>query len=160
MCSIDVVKALEKEHSTVKLFKGECAIAIIDIDRFKSVNDTYGHDIGDRAIKHIAEILQVNTNSTDIVARAGGEEFCIVMPQQDMQQSLFKLEQIRKQIELKPLVTDDYHIQMTVSIGLASMLEANSSSQAMKFADTALYGAKEAGRNRVVQYNNRLKRKS
>lgn len=145
-------KAIEKEHTGVTQYSGTCTVALIDIDRFKSVNDTYGHDIGDKAIIHIANILRRCTSTTDIVARAGGEEFCILLTETSSEESLIKLEQVRQQIELNPLVSEDYHIQMTISIGVAAMDANKTASLAMKYADKALYEAKRAGRNQVVEH--------
>ncbi len=143
-------KALEKEHILAKQFDEACCIALIDIDRFKSVNDTYGHDVGDKAIQHVASILSRRASLSDIVARAGGEEFCIIMPKTTLEEGASRIEKLRKQLELLPLVGEDYHIQMTISAGVALMDASSTTGHTMKYADNALYAAKEAGRNRIV----------
>ncbi len=125
--------------------------AMLDIDHFKSVNDTYGHDVGDIVIKKIADILPEKLRVTDIVARIGGEEFCILAVNVSVEGAQMKFEELRNRIEKTPILFNDDQesLQVTVSIGVCTE-EHEDLEKLMKAADTLLYKAKEAGRNQVV----------
>ena len=127
------------------------ATAILDIDYFKKINDTYGHHIGDLALKHISDILTHEFRDTDIVARMGGEEFCVLCLNLDAANAEKLLERVRDAIERSPLVVDDITVPITTSIGYCMELPA-SIEEMINHADTALYQAKESGRNRVIRY--------
>jgi diguanylate cyclase (GGDEF)-like protein len=128
----------------------EFVTAMIDIDHFKKINDTYGHDVGDKAIIHLSEILRSNTQPQDMVARFGGEEFCIVLKEVGRVKAIEVLERIRQKVSLTPLVLDDRReIVFTVSIG-AAMMHENTLVDTINEADGKLYEAKNSGRNRVV----------
>ncbi len=124
---------------------------MIDIDFFKKVNDTYGHDIGDVVIKKIAEILADTASEKDIVARIGGEEFCILTPDGNRENCFTRMETLRKLVEISPVaeLADDKQLFVTCSIGCCSSA-AESLEAMLKIADDNLYQAKEGGRNRVV----------
>lgn len=123
--------------------------AMIDIDFFKKVNDNYGHHRGDLALKHVSNIITRELRDGDILARMGGEEFCILCINLDAENALMVLERVRKAVEDSPLVTDDLTIPITISIGYNPTL-AESLDQMINKADEALYQAKETGRNKVV----------
>ncbi len=143
----DVVQEI---YNRAKAKKLPLCVAIIDIDKFKNVNDTYGHDIGDIAIKEVAKILRLNVNEGSLVARLGGEEFCIVLNGYDQDEVISKLEHIREDFENNIIeVTPRLSLKYTVSIG-ATMQLFNSFDQMIKSADENLYEAKETGRNKVV----------
>ncbi len=125
------------------------AIAMIDIDHFKKINDTYGHDIGDQAIIHLSELLRANTKESDMVARFGGEEFCIILKDINGDQAVTVFENLREKITSTPLtLNDDEPISFTVSIGVALNPE-ESLEEGVNSADMMLYHAKNNGRNRV-----------
>lgn len=125
------------------------ACAMIDIDHFKDVNDSYGHETGDIALQHIAKILKSRTRQSDIVARVGGEEFCVLAVNMDVNDSQKLFEELRKKVEETPVYIDtEQEIFMTVSIGITTELAA-SLDEMVNQADTLLYQAKENGRNRV-----------
>ena len=126
----------------------EGAIAMVDIDFFKKVNDTYGHDVGDLAIKHIATILKDNFRSSDILARFGGEEFCVIVPNLTQKNVYNFFDRIREKIEDSIIKTDSENLKVTVSIGVTSSLDATLE-DSIKEADERLYLAKQNGRNRV-----------
>jgi len=131
--------------------KGEqFAIAMIDIDHFKKVNDTYGHDIGDRVIITLADILRSSTSPRDVVARFGGEEFCIVLKNINRYSAYDILERIRTEVENYRLQIDDITIQFTISIGSVIFSEDDSLEENINEADMMLYKAKNNGRNQVV----------
>ena len=124
------------------------AISMIDIDKFKKVNDTYGHDIGDRVIVTLANILKRNTKGADLVARFGGEEFCVALRDVDKKQAIAFFAKLRKNIADQCLKIKEKNISFTVSIGV-SFSDGSSVEELIKKADSALYRAKEEGRNRV-----------
>ncbi len=126
------------------------ALAMIDIDDFKKVNDTYGHDTGDRAITHIANILMSNTNHRDIVSRFGGEEFCVVLKNINQFSAVEILDRLREEIESSIIYSDKKEpIQLTVSIGVA-LYNEDGIEETISQADMMLYNAKNAGKNRVL----------
>jgi len=128
----------------------EYTIAMIDIDFFKKINDTYGHDVGDNIIINLSEILRTNTSHKDIVSRFGGEEFCIVLKDIDNTTANKVLEKLRTSVESATYVTDkDEHIKFTISIGVAHSSE-DSLEEIINQADMMLYNAKQNGRNQVV----------
>ncbi|HEU5047900.1 MAG TPA: PleD family two-component system response regulator [Rickettsiales bacterium] len=129
------------------------SLMIMDMDHFKAVNDTYGHDMGDVVLKQLAEIIIKTVRSADLAARFGGEEFVVLMPETDKKQAMEAAERIRKIVEAAEfkLTNGDGHIKKTVSIGVSFLDELGDSGQALlKRADEALYKAKETGRNRVI----------
>ena len=125
--------------------------AMIDIDHFKEVNDTYGHEIGDMALRHVAGILQEGVRASDIVARMGGEEFCVLVVDLGDENIEVFFEELRQRIEKTSLeFGDDMVLNLTVSIGVGLSENAYSLEGMVKFADEQLYVAKRSGRNRVV----------
>jgi diguanylate cyclase (GGDEF)-like protein len=126
------------------------AVAMVDIDFFKKVNDKYGHDVGDTAIKHVADILMSSVRKSDIVSRFGGEEFCLLMadPDRDALRAIF--ERIRTHIELSTVVHDDIKFNITTSIGVAEYCGHGTMEELIALADEQLYFAKDGGRNRVM----------
>jgi diguanylate cyclase (GGDEF)-like protein len=125
------------------------AVATIDIDFFKKINDTYGHDIGDVAIKEVANILKKHLRSSDLIARFGGEEFCILLDDISEEKALNKFEDIRAAFESNILSVSGATISYTVSIGLYYG-NACSLEDMLTLSDKALYEAKETGRNKVI----------
>ena len=123
--------------------------ALIDIDNFKSINDTFGHEMGDRALKHVAKLLLKNLRTADIIARYGGEEFSILSINLDKKQAKKVFERIRQRIETDKLKHDDQEVSLTASIGVTTQI-ANSLEETVKKADELLYLAKQAGRNQIV----------
>jgi len=129
------------------------SVMILDVDRFKSVNDTFGHDGGDAILREIASRLRRNLRGIDLVCRYGGEEFVIVMPETELGTAERVAERVRLEIARSPFPVGDagQAIAVTVSIGVAGLLQPQDTVEAMmKRADLALYEAKTAGRNRVV----------
>lgn len=120
---------------------------IIDVDHFKSVNDTHGHPEGDRVLRLVADILKTHIRKTDFATRWGGEEFAIGFEDADGK-AFAKAEKIRKDIESSIVMPDGRRV--TVSIGIAETTGIRDIKRLYKRADEALYEAKEAGRNRVV----------
>ena len=123
------------------------ALLMLDIDHFKYYNDTFGHPAGDEALRITARLLSIHARETDLVARIGGEEFAIVLPETDIAGALLLAERIREEVEQSA----SYRRQVTVSIGAAGLTgDVEDTAQFIKDCDTALYRAKEHGRNRVA----------
>ena len=127
------------------------SLLVLDIDHFKKINDRHGHDIGDAAIRHMAELLTGNTRRHDVVGRLGGEEFALLLPETSAHQAAMVAEKVRQLVADNPLALDCGLVPLTVSIGAAqTSREANQFDPLFSLADRRLYAAKEAGRNRVV----------
>jgi two-component system cell cycle response regulator len=127
------------------------AVMMIDVDHFKSVNDRFGHPVGDLALKAIAQALRTNTRLFDSLARYGGEEFVVVMPGATSEDALSAAERLRAAVETLPIqLPDGTLLELTVSIGLACSGETPVAPDVLlQAADEALYAAKRGGRNRV-----------
>lgn len=130
----------------------DMALMLLDIDYFKPVNDTYGHDVGDAVLKEFATRLQRNIRGVDLACRFGGEEFVVVMPDTDMVQAQGVAERVRSAMADEAFeVGPEKSVTITVSVGLALNEQENDTPElVVKRADIALYRAKRAGRNRVV----------
>ena len=128
-------------------------IIALDIDYFKSVNDSLGHHAGDTVLKELARILQKNARENDIVGRIGGEEFLILCKESDENKTFEIAQRLRKRVEDKPIVYDGKNMtQITISIGVYSSIPDVSKEELMKKADEALYISKNRGRNKVSIY--------
>ncbi len=126
------------------------SIALIDIDYFKSVNDTYGHAAGDRVLTSFSQTCQQNIRDIDMLARLGGDEFVIILPETASDQAYIALERLRQVLVSRPVEYNENAISITISCGIASLAgKAESLDQLMERADQALYQAKQAGRNCV-----------
>jgi len=126
------------------------SLLILDIDNFKKINDSYTHVIGDLVIKFLVETVQKIDINIGCFARLGGEEFIILLPETELNQGLIIAETIRKTISKQALINDSLVIDFTVSIGVASYQESDTSLEMIiQRADNALYQAKQQGRNRV-----------
>ena len=126
-------------------------VAMFDIDKFKSINDTYGHDVGDEAIKEIAKLLNENLRTSDLVARFGGEEFCVLLENIAFDDAKELFEKIRYAFEMNVLKVGEIELSFTVSIGVCYGIE-NTLDAMIKQADEGLYICKENGRNQVHIY--------
>lgn len=126
------------------------AVLMFDLDLFKSINDCYGHAMGDEVLKHFSKILQHELRKVDSVGRIGGEEFAIILSGADMDDAERFAERVRARLAAAPLIDGEVRINVTVSIGIAAMLtEDVSIANSLSRADSALYQAKQGGRDRV-----------
>lgn len=126
------------------------SILFVDIDKFKSINDTFGHDVGDLALKHLSELIQDVTREYDIAIRWGGEEFVLFLPNTNDEGAFALAERLRLRIES----SDFKYCKMTTSLGIASYPQDNLNiEKVIAFADTALYHSKQSGRNRTTIYS-------
>ncbi|HEX6177411.1 MAG TPA: diguanylate cyclase [Thermoanaerobaculia bacterium] len=127
------------------------SLAMIDIDYFKKVNDTYGHAVGDEILKAVASMYRDSVRSTDLVARYGGEEFAVMMPETALDDAITFAEKIRSIVESSAVPTRAGELTITVSIGVASVPHPaiHTAKELIVTADEALYRAKRSGRNQV-----------
>jgi diguanylate cyclase (GGDEF)-like protein len=141
----------EHELEVTTRYNHPLAVAMIDIDHFKQVNDTYGHLAGDHILERVAHVALAELRAADIIGRYGGEEFIIVMPVTNSQQAGQLAERIRQQVEQTHIQTARGETSVTLSIGITERNPAASETVEEMFrrADQAMYAAKQAGRNRV-----------
>jgi len=126
------------------------ALLILDIDVFKSINDRFGHDVGDAVICHVANVCREEIRGSDILARIGGEEFVMLLPDTTGEQAVMLAEQVRQRLEASAFVVDGADVRVTASIGVSEgSAQSECIGDLMKRADQALYQAKREGRNRV-----------
>ena len=128
----------------------QMGVAILDLDFFKRVNDTYGHEAGDEVLKEVSAVLNSRFRESDVVARIGGEEFCVLTANMDPSHTRGIFETLRRSVEELRIKSGEHSIQPTVSIGVNLNAREASLESAMARADECLYRAKEEGRNRVV----------
>nr|WP_280712741.1 GGDEF domain-containing protein [Desulfobaculum xiamenense] len=139
-----------REFDKAKRYDTPLACVMIDVDRFKDINDTHGHEAGDRALKAIATELARHARRTDILARLGGEEFILLLPETGLHGAFVSAEQHRQRIEELSIPLAPEPLEITISLGVTELDEADSSLDAlMSRADHALYAAKAKGRNRT-----------
>lgn len=126
-------------------------LMILDLDHFKSINDTYGHDVGDEVLRAVSRCLLEYTRHHDFVARLGGEEFAVIVPNMDQESLSVFAERLRAAVERLALDVGNVRLRITMSVGLAVAKGAGSENAAalVKRADVNLYNAKQAGRNRI-----------
>jgi two-component system cell cycle response regulator len=141
----------ESQYRQFMRYKTSLALLFIDIDNFKLVNDTYGHHVADMVLTQVAEILRASARTVDLVARVGGEEFVVMLPQTPVDGGKVLAERLRDKVERFPFGNEGDPIRVTISIGVAAFTAEMRDAQALlDRADRAMYEAKLAGKNRVV----------
>jgi diguanylate cyclase (GGDEF)-like protein len=166
LASLDAMTGLYNRRQFLVLADGEwaryrcygrpLALLLMDIDLFKSVNDTYGHDAGDKVIKAVADILHKHKRTSDIAGRLGGEEFALMLPEATLDSAVAAGERFRKLTADQVIEVDGRAIPITISVGASGCDPDTSGIDALiKQADLALYEAKRAGRNRVCRFEPR-----
>lgn len=145
---------LKDEIVRTQRFKRPVSLLMLDIDHFKHVNDTYGHQAGDAILKELSALLLKRARAVDRVCRYGGEEFMVILPETDAAMAMQIAERLLAAVGCQPFdINGEKTISITVSIGVATYLQQVDSLEALvKAADDALYAAKEGGRNRVTRY--------
>ena len=126
------------------------SLVMIDIDFFKSINDTYGHQCGDQVLKSVAASIASGIRKSDCLARYGGEEFCCLLPETGIKNALMIAELFRKQVEDLVITYQTSKIKVTISLGVSELWASDIPETLLKRADQALYEAKRTGRNKVV----------
>jgi len=142
-------RVLDRELFRVKERGGAVCVLELDIDHFKRVNDTYGHPMGDRVLRQLADLLHVGLRRADLPARVGGEEFAVVLTQGEAKPEVVA-EKLRQSVERFAFGEGDEPLRVTISIGCAVARPGEPAEALFKRADLALYEAKHKGRNRVV----------
>lgn len=141
----------DREWAKARRYDRPLSFLMIDIDHFKSINDDFGHQIGDDMIVHLASLARDCKRECDVLARIGGEEFALLLPETDVAEAQVIAERLRAEVAATSLLAEAGAISATISIGVAtSSAEMTDISDMMKAADRALYDAKRAGRNRVI----------
>ncbi len=147
----DMMEILENEQFRYERYEKVFCLLMFDIDFFKKVNDQYGHDMGDFVLKKVSGILKRKCRKVDFLARWGGEEFLIVLPETKLTGGEKAAESMRKAIESEKMKFNDHEISVTMSIGVACQSEKELKlEELLKVADERLYIAKDTGRNRVI----------
>ncbi len=130
---------------------GSFALAVIDVDHFKRVNDEHGHEVGDAALRHVAGVLRAACRSEDVLGRQGGEEFVVLVDDRQGDDACAIAERLRAAVAAAPLQLGALSMPITISIGVSAIAAQDRDyDAALRRADQALYAAKAAGRNRVV----------
>lgn len=146
-----VMTILHDHYEYYRRYKRVFSVLMLDVDHFKVVNDTYGHQAGDTVLKQVAELFNKNLRSVDSAGRYGGEEFIVILPESGMDGSIQVAERIRKAVASHIFIHEDQEIQVHISVGIGKVQEQDGDEQkVVTRADMALYRAKNEGRNRVV----------
>ncbi len=149
---------LDKKLASATRFNNELSIIFCDVDKFKRVNDTYGHPVGDMVLRGLAAILRRNVvRDTDLPARYGGEEFAVVCEGTDTDGAFKLAERIRKDLEREVFQAEQGALRVTISMGISTYPQHGSDKETLlERADIALYAAKEGGRNQVLTWNSKM----
>ncbi len=139
-----------KEYQLFQRYGGDVSLIMCDVDKFKHINDSYGHQAGDKVLQLISKQVKKGTRNTDLLARYGGEEFVVVLPNTNSNQALQVAEKIRQEVAKSPFHFRGVRVQITISCGVASFTKGATIEQVFDAADRALYKAKENGRNQCI----------
>jgi len=133
-----------KRHDTL------LCVGLLDLDNFKKLNDALGHDVGDQALVHLANICRETLRPQDTVARFGGEEFIILLPETPLEDAVLALTRLQRELTRKFFLSGNEKVLITFSAGVTQMLPDDTQATVIKRADEAMYKAKQTGKNRVV----------
>ncbi|MFW5816428.1 MAG: GGDEF domain-containing protein, partial [Wenzhouxiangella sp.] len=139
----------EREVNRQQRHGGALSLLLMDIDYFKSINDRYGHSVGDEALRGLARILAENMRDSDVVGRWGGEEFLCLLPNTDLAEAKQTARRIRAALEAALIPTSEEPVRLTVTCGIASVQDGRLA-EAIQKADQAMYRGKHEGRNAIV----------
>lgn len=143
-------EALERELSTVRRKETPLCVSLLDIDNFKKLNDSLGHDTGDAALNHLAKVAQECMRPQDTLARYGGEEFVILLPDTPLENGIEAMTRLQRELTKRFFLAGTEKVLITFSAGVAQLGDGESGAEAIKRADGAMYLAKRAGKNRVI----------
>ena len=143
----------EREIARSERRKAPLCIAMLDLDDFKKLNDTYGHSAGDEALIHLVRVIKDTLRTMDVIARFGGEEFMIVLPDTGMEDAMQTVTRVQRELTKRIFMHNNERLLITFSAGVALRAEGEDQVSMVKRADEALYKAKRAGKNRVVAAN-------
>ena len=139
-----------QEFARWKRYDKPMVLMMIDIDHFKNINDNYGHKAGDKALVLIANQISNNLRESDFLARFGGEEFVVLMPETDIDSAIIASDKLLKAVEACEFHYQNAKVNITISAGLAQLRKDDNTDTLFKRADAAMYRAKETGRNRCL----------
>ncbi|OUR74604.1 hypothetical protein A9Q78_00265 [Methylophaga sp. 41_12_T18] len=145
-----LIRVAENEIHNQPRTNNPLSLILIDIDKFKTVNDTYGHDAGDVVLKNLADIISANIRPLNVASRWGGEEFVILLPNTNAKDAKIVAERLRNSVEKSVVVYENTEINVTITLGCTTSTDNNSLNELLLAADTALYKGKEQGRNQTV----------
>lgn len=128
-------------------------VALLDLDDFKRLNDTHGHNVGDEVLKHLVKVVKDTLRKLDVIARFGGEEFLIVLPETSPEEAMFTITRVQRELTKRIFLHNREKLLITFSAGVALMGHGEGQTDLVKRADAALYKAKHAGKNRIVMAN-------
>ncbi len=146
-----LLEAAELELSRRARNHSALSLAVLDIDNFKQINDVYGHDLGDSVLKQVAEVLHLSVRKQDLVARWGGEEFLLMLPETGQAGAVKIADSIRCQVATIPINVGSEIVNITISTGVSEFGQHENFDQCFARADSALYKAKKTGKNKVVK---------
>ncbi len=141
---------LGQEMARARRSDGKFALAMLDIDHFKKINDEFGHDVGDHALVYFAQLSHSVLRESDTLYRYGGEEFLVTLPDTDIQGAMFMFDRLRQMLVKSPMLHGSKKIRLTFSGGVAGMRDGDDITSLLARADQGLYQAKQQGRDRVL----------
>jgi diguanylate cyclase len=142
--------AMQREIARAQRKGSPLCVAILDLDNFKKLNDTYGHQAGDDALVHLSNVVKKTLRPTDTVARFGGEEFVIVFSETDLKQAVEATRRLQRELTKRFFLHDNERLLITFSAGVAALQPNETQDAVLARADKAMYQAKLQGKNRVV----------
>ncbi|MCB1901979.1 GGDEF domain-containing protein [Cognatazoarcus halotolerans] len=143
-------EALEREIARARRRGTTLSLALLDVDNFKNLNDTFGHKTGDEALRHLAEVVRSSLRPQDCVGRYGGEEFLIVLPDTDLDSANATLTRLQRELTKRYFMANNQRLLITFSAGVTRLMDDEAANVAVDRADRAMYAAKRAGKNRVL----------
>ena len=143
-------EAMEREVSSMRRKETPLSVSLLDIDNFKKLNDRLGHEAGDRALVHLADVARRNMRPSDTLARYGGEEFVVLMPDTRLEQGVEAMARLQRELTKAIYMAGNEKVLITFSAGVAQLAPEESGTDAIRRADQAMYLAKRAGKNRVM----------
>ena len=143
-------EAFEHEFARAQRRRSPLCVGLLDIDNFKKLNDTLGHDAGDAALIHLATVIRETLRPQDTLARFGGEEFVILLPDTPLDNAVTALVRLQRELTRRFFLHDNEKLLITFSAGVTELQEGDTQASITKRADEAMYTAKKTGKNRVV----------
>jgi diguanylate cyclase len=140
----------EREQARAKRRGSPLCIALLDMDDFKNLNDTHGHGAGDDALIHVVKIVKETLRTMDVIGRFGGEEFLVVLPDTNIEDAMLVIGRLKKELTKRIFIHNNQRLLITFSAGVALSAPDEDTKSVLKRADTALYKAKKAGKNRAI----------